>query len=327
MISIFYGTRPEYIKVYKLYEEIKNNGISCELVKVEQHTSLIDDCKFDRIVSLDQEKNRLNGVIKNCLSDFVFSPKTRLVIVQGDTATAFGIALNAFNSNIPVAHVEAGLRTWDNDNPYPEESYRRCISSIAKYHFCVTEFNKQSLLQEKVQGNIYVVGNTVLDNLSKEGNGYGNIIPITLHRRENKKVINDILIYLDSLSLSYPHLSFVYIKHPAIELDHLPINLKILSPLPHDKLILLLKESRFVITDSGGIQEEASFFGKKTIVFRKETERQEGLGTFSFLAPTKELIKEYIKKFDHDYELFLPCPYGNGNTVKKIVSHIKEFYV
>jgi UDP-N-acetylglucosamine 2-epimerase (non-hydrolysing) len=171
------------------------------------------------------------------------------------------------------------------------------------------------------------VGNTVLDNLSKEGNRYGNIIPITLHRRENKKVINDILIYLDNLSLSYPHLSFVYIKHPAIELDYFPINLKILSPQPHDKLILLLKESRFVITDSGGIQEEASFFGKKTIVFRKETERQEGLETFSFLAPTKELIKEYIKKFDHDYELSLPCPYGSGNTVKKIVSHIKEFYV
>jgi UDP-N-acetylglucosamine 2-epimerase (non-hydrolysing) len=327
MISIFYGTRPEYIKLYKLYQEIKNSGISCEIVKVEQHTSLIDDCKFDRIISLDQGKNRLNAIIKNCLSDSIFSPDTKLVIVQGDTATAFGISLNAFNSSIPVAHIEAGLRTWDNDNPYPEESYRRCISSIAKYHFCVTEFNKNTLLQEKVQGNIYVVGNTVLDNLSKEGNRYGNIIPITLHRRENKNFINDILIYLDNLSLNYPELSFLYIKHPAIELDAIPVNLKILPPQSHDSLISLLKEAKFIITDSGGIQEEASFFGKKTIVFRKETERQEGVGTFSFLAPTKELITKYIEEFDRDYKLFFPCPYGDGNTVKKIVSHIKEFYV
>lgn len=328
MISIFYGTRPEYIKLHKLYLTIKQSGLECELVKVNQHTTLIEDSEFDRQVYIrSSDDNRLNSILANCLSSKIFLSKTKLVIVQGDTSTSFGIALNAFHNKIKIAHIEAGLRTWDKENPYPEETYRKCISSMADLHFCVSNFNKKNLKKEKVNGKIYVVGNTVLDNLDLHGVKYGNTIPITLHRRENRDNIETILSLIDELAPSYNHLNFVYIKHPAIFLNNKLKNITTLPPQSYQNMIEILKQSKFVITDSGGIQEEASFFKKKTIVIRKETERQEGLGLFSVLATEKNCISKYIKTFDQNCEIDSPCPYGDGNAVSNIIRIIKENYV
>ena len=159
MISVFYGTRPEYIKVFSLYTKLKSAGLPVELVQVQQHTTLIDDCYFDRLVCVDcQTKNRLNQIVCSCMSSDVFLENTSLVVVQGDTSTAFGIGLNAFHSKIPIAHIEAGLRTYDTNNPYPEEAYRRFLSVVSDYNFCVTKSNVEALRAEKVVGKIYCVG-------------------------------------------------------------------------------------------------------------------------------------------------------------------------
>jgi UDP-N-acetylglucosamine 2-epimerase (non-hydrolysing) len=326
MISIFYGTRPEYIKLYKLYTEMKNANFECELVKVNQHTTLIEDCYFDRLVDIHiSDNNRLNSIIQQTLNSKLFASNATYVIVQGDTATSFGIALNAFHNKIKIIHIEAGLRTWDKENPYPEETYRKCISNMADMHFCVSELNKQVLQNEKVNGTIHVVGNTVLDNLDNENVFYGNTIPITLHRRENKDRIEKVLKAIDEVALNFKHLNFVYIKHPSITVDNDFKNISVMSPQTYPNMINLLKQSKFIITDSGGIQEEASFFKKRTIVVRKETERKEGLGTFSVLAFEPICIRECIKDFDKYYEVSETCPYGDGKAVEKIIKTLKQY--
>jgi UDP-N-acetylglucosamine 2-epimerase len=247
------------------------------------------------------------------------------VIVQGDTATSFGISLNAFHNKIKLIHIEAGLRTWDKENPYPEETYRRCISNMADVHFCVSELNKQVLQNEKVNGTIHVVGNTVLDNLDNENVFYGNTVPITLHRRENKDRIEKVLKAIDDVALNFKHLNFVYVTHPSVTIANVFNNISVISPQPYSNMINLLKQSKFIITDSGGIQEEASFFKKRTIVVRKETERKEGLGTFSVLAFEPIYISECIRDFDKYYEVSETCPYGDGRAVEKIIKTLKQY--
>jgi len=326
MISLFYGTRPEYIKLYKLYVEMKANNFNCELVKVNQHTTLIEDCFYDRLVDiLTTDNNRLNSIVQQALNSKLFDSDTTHVVVQGDTATSFGIALNAFHHKIKIIHIEAGLRTWDKENPYPEETYRKCISNMADVHFCVSELNKECLQNEKVNGKIYVVGNTVLDNLDNKNVYYGNIIPITLHRRENKDIIEKVLKAIDDVALNFKHLNFKYVKHPSVDINTEFKNIFVMPPQTYSSMINMLKESRFVITDSGGIQEEASFFKKRTIVVRKETERKEGLGIFSVLAFEPISIIESIREFDEYYEINEPCPYGDGKAIEKIITVLEQY--
>lgn len=328
MISIYYGTRPEYIKVKLLYDKIRDCGLSVELVRINQHTTLIQDCFFDREVSVTSLfSNRLNSVVSSALSDDVISTECKLVVVQGDTATAFGVALNAFHRKIPIAHIEAGLRTYDTENPYPEESYRRCISSVANYHFCVTPDNCSNLIREGVpKQHLYVVGNTSLDNISGVNHRYGNSVLITLHRRENQNQISDWFSELERAAQIHTDLNFVLPIHPSLlNSPHIKkLNrVKITKPMPHADLISLLADCRFVITDSGGIQEEASFLNKKIIVCRKETERNEGVGTFSFMCPSPSLLVDMIHTVASDHEVNSPCPYGDGTATDKIVHIIK----
>jgi UDP-N-acetylglucosamine 2-epimerase len=327
MISIFYGTRPEYIKLYKLYQSIKNMHWSVELVQIQQHTDLIQGCYYDRIFCLNKKtSNRLNDVLVNCLSDGVVTEKTKYVVVQGDTATTFGIALNAFNNRIPVIHIEAGLRTYDKENPFPEESYRKAISGMADVHFCVSELNAQSLKNEGVCNSIFVVGNTVLDNLDNKNVHYGNIVPITLHRRENKDKIESFLSTIDVLAKSLHNLKFIYVMHPSVSLSKKYDHVTLIPPQKYEDMVNLLKEARYVITDSGGIQEEASFFKKKTIVCRKTTERTEGLGVFSFKYENLDNLSKLICQFSSDFKVNADCPYGDGFAIKKILTHMKDLY-
>lgn len=305
---------------------MKAANFECELVKVNQHTTLIEDCYFDRLVDISStDNNRLNSIVQQILNSKLFTLNTTHVIVQGDTATSFGIALNAFHNKIKIIHIEAGLRTWDKENPYPEETYRKCISTMADIHFCVSELNKQNLQNEKVNGTIHVVGNTVLDNLNNENVFYGNTIPITLHRRENKDRIETILKSIDEVAHTFKHLNFVYIKHPSVVITNNFKNIFVMSPQSYPSMVNLLKQSKFIITDSGGIQEEASFFKKRTIVVRKETERKEGLGIFSVLAFEPICIAECIRDFDKYYEVSEMCPYGDGKAIEKIIKTLKQY--
>jgi UDP-N-acetylglucosamine 2-epimerase (non-hydrolysing) len=328
MISIFYGTRPEYIKLIPLYKKAKENGLSVELVRINQHTTLISGCHFDREIDVkDTPENRLNSIISSCLVSDVFGPSTSLVIVQGDTATAFGIALAAYNRKIKIAHIEAGLRTYDRENPFPEETYRRAISLMASYHFCVSENGMSNLKTENIEGEKFVVGNTCLDNLLHKLSDikYEDKVLVTLHRRENLNIMEEWLDEIEKCALKYQNLKFIFPVHPNMK--NSPIvknrsNLNITDPLNHEDLIDVLTKCKFVITDSGGIQEESSFLGKKSIVCRKTTERQEGLGVFSILCKEPQDLSGIVSKIIHNYKTDNVCPYGDGHSSEKILKKI-----
>jgi len=328
MISVCYGTRPEYIKVKLLYDTMISAGLTAELVRVNQHTTLTKDCAFDREVEVgDSGLNRLSSVICSCLGDRVIHDDCTLVVVQGDTATAFGVALNAFHHKIPVAHVEAGLRTFDVENPFPEESYRCSISSFSKYHFCATQANHENLLREKVSGKVYTVGNTSLDNLVGIKPSYGNEVLVTLHRRENKNLMEQWFVALEKAAQKNPHLQFVFPMHPSpdvVKHQHLLKTVRVCNPMSHAELVAMLSRCKFVVTDSGGIQEEASFLKKKTVVCRSHTERSEGIGVFSFLCGSPNDLDGLIHKVDRDYIVNAPCPYGDGNAAQAIVRILQE---
>jgi UDP-N-acetylglucosamine 2-epimerase (non-hydrolysing) len=326
MISIYYGTRPEYIKVYLLYKRLRELSVPVELVKVIQHTDLISEFYSDRSVKIEElygYTNRLNSIVSSVLNDTVVPPYTKLVVIQGDTATAFAVALNAFNKQIPVAHIEAGLRTHDIENPFPEEAYRRCISAMSSYHFCVSEIGLNHLNSEVVCGEKHIVGNTVLDALSKHETSivYGDIVLVTLHRRENKEQMRKWFEELEQIAKQNSNLKFLLPMHPSINSDiysQILHTVQVVKPLSHGQIIELLKECRFVITDSGGIQEESSFFKKKSIVCRKKTEREEGLGNFSTLCESPNKLSECVNSIVHDFVINKECPYGDGNSVDKI---------
>ena len=331
MIAIYYGTRPEYLKVYPLYKKMREMNIGVELVKVIQHTDLTLTFYYDRSVKIINPQgytNRLNSVTSAVLSDDTIHIATKLVVVQGDTATAFAVALNAFNRKIPIAHIEAGLRTYDVENPFPEEAYRRFISVMTSYHFCVSESGLRNLERERIEGQKYVVGNTVLDSLLEHRDGitYGNKVLVTLHRRENKEQMLEWFKAIEDLAQQKPHLEFILPLHPStdIQIDKSILStVKVVEPLSHEHIVELLKECKFTITDSGGIQEESSFFKKKSIVCRKKTEREDGLGVFSILCQTPQQLKILVEQLDNDPIVDAECPYGDGKSSERIILIIK----
>ena len=328
MISIYYGTRPEYIKIKLLYDKMLSSGLAVELVRVNQHTTLIEDCYCDRQISVGcLQSNRLNAIVSSCLEDGIIHKDCDLVVVQGDTATAFAIAIHAFHSKIKIAHIEAGLRTYDNDNPYPEEAYRKCISVVSSYNFCVTENNALYLKNEHAHGKIFVVGNTSLDNIVGLTPSYGDTVLITLHRRENKELMRDWFVALEECASKNVHLKFIFPIHPSPEVmmhRHLLKTVQVVEPMKHNDLLSLLSTCKFIITDSGGIQEESSFLKKKSIVCRKTTERQEGIDIFSFLCFSPNLLENIINTIDYQFEIDAACPYGDGTATDKILLILKK---
>jgi len=324
-ILLCYGTRPEYIKIAPLTEEFSLKGIKFKTLCLRQHTSLLDGLKeSDYTVSIPDATNRLDGILAagKAIPEETFSDVSH-VLVQGDTATAFTCAMAAFHRNIPVIHLEAGLRTYDRDNPYPEETYRQLISRIASIHLCPTEQNKQNLINEKVFGEIYVVGNTVLDKLVdvRDNVSYGSEVLVTLHRRENHGQMAEWFSAINEAAKLYPEYIFTLPIHPNPNVQkhrELLTHVNVINPLPYEQFIERLSKCLFAISDSGGIQEEASFLGKKVIVCRAITERPETLGITSFLCTSPEdlhkLITDAIAK---------PCVdksdiYGSGNTCKTV---------
>lgn len=326
MILYCYGTRPEYIKVKKLIELSKD--LPHKVLYTEQHKDLVLG-KFDYKLTIGDGVNRLDTIVSSILTndlDRCFEGITH-VLVQGDTASAFALALSAFHRNIKIIHLEAGLRTYDKQNPYPEESYRQFISRIADIHLCPTESNKNNLLDEKSDGKIYVVGNTVLDNLEKGNTEYGDTVLVTLHRRENHHNMDEWFSQIESLSVKYPHLKFILPIHPNPNVkkhEHLLKNVKVINPLSHSEFITEMKKARLLISDSGGVQEEASFFNKKVIVCRKVTERTESLDIHSFLCENPSELNLLFDKLVYDYEINEMCPYGDGHSSEKIIEILKK---
>ena len=188
-ILICFGTRPEWLKVKPLIDVLDKNQY--ELLFTGQHKDLLKDIKPDFRIDIHDCKNRLDSVISSCMMQFPEGDFDS-VLVQGDTASAFACALAAYNRKLKIYYLEAGLRSYNLDHPYPEEAYRQMISRISDINFCPTEISKVNLINEKVSGKSYVVGNTVLDNLLKykESCEYTDKVLVTLHRRENHHVMD-----------------------------------------------------------------------------------------------------------------------------------------
>lgn len=330
MILITYGTRPEYIKVKPLIDEMISRGIKHKTLFTGQHKDIAPKDADFNLEMVDYGGNRLDSVLKNCLTipDECFDGITH-VLVQGDTTSVVGLAMASMHRKIKVIHLEAGLRTGDCDNPFPEENNRKIVSTIASIHLCPTHSNYLNLIQENVLGEIYVVGNTVLDNLIeyKNESKYEDKVLITMHRRENHDTLNKWFTEINQLAIDNPNLEFILPLHPNPNVQKhkglLP-NIKVIEPLNHDELIKVLIKCKMVITDSGGIQEECSFFNKKCLVCRKITERPESVGLTSFMVKDYEDLSKIFYKHINDYIINADSPYGDGKASQYICDILEK---
>jgi UDP-N-acetylglucosamine 2-epimerase len=323
------GTRPEWLKIKPLINLMDKSEY--DLFFTGQHEDLLNNVEFDYKVSVTNKNNRLDDIMISCMSNFP-NQNYDYVLVQGDTGSALGCALASYNRKIKLIHLEAGLRTYDLENPYPEEAYRQIISRISDINLCPTNLSFENLISEKVTGKIFVVGNTVLDNIVdlKDKTNYGNDVLITLHRRENHDIMNKWFESLNLISEKYKDLNFILPIHPNPNVQKhkhiLNKNIKVVDPLNHNNLLNILIDCKFVITDSGGIQEEATFLNKKSIVCRKTTERPEGINTgHIILCENPSDLISYVDNIVKDYNINTECPYGDGRSSEKILKIIREW--
>jgi len=321
MILICFGTRPEYIKVKSLIENL-NNIKTCF---TGQHNDLLKNISVDYHLEFKDSysANRLNDIVIHILKHTHIFENIDSVLVQGDTTTAFAIALSAYHMNKKVIHLEAGLRTHNIQDPFPEELNRQLISRIADIHLCPTKSNKKNLLSENIdEATIYVVGNTGLDNINKSGCEYTNKILVTLHRRNNLSIMKDWFTILDKLAIENPTIEFILPIHPnpgvQIHRDILK-HIRVIEPMSHQDTMDLMKKCKFIISDSGGIQEEASFLNKKIIICREDTERPEILENHGVLCKLPNDLPELFNKINSDYIVNADCPFGDGISYKKII--------
>ncbi len=343
MYLICFGTRPELIKCIPLIHKFKENNIEFKTLFSGQHENLIKDFykyidepdfTFTNIMEHGQTLNQLSSKILLQSNKLFLENTFSNVIVQGDTTTAYSLALSAFHFQIPVIHLEAGLRTNDKYSPFPEEINRRLISQIASIHLCPTTLSLENLQKEEITNGVHLVGNTVVDiykyifENTLPSNNIRNIIDnnkeyivVTLHRRENRgDKIHSMWKQLNILSNKY---KFIYITHPSLP-DSKKIlnnsNIILLDPQDYESMVHLISNSKGIITDSGGLQEEAVCANKRVLVCRDTTERPEtincGIGK---LIDTN--IMDNITFFDKDFVDIINNPYGT-NVCEKVLKYI-----
>ena len=333
-ILLSYGTRPEIIKLSPVIRELIKVGLPFKTVFTGQHKELYDDVKDlvpepDFHLAIMKENQTLTDILSSIslrFCEILRSENPDLLIVQGDTSTVAVSALIAFYEKVPVGHVEAGLRTYDLTSPFPEEGNRQLVSRIASYNWAPTEWAADNLKNEMV-GNVTVTGNTVID-ACKNFNypiSYENKVLITLHRRENfGKTMEKIFNEIEQLAIEHPNLEFIFPMHPNPNIQKLkPLlqHVKIIDPLGYAEMMMLLSRVKFVISDSGGIQEECATFGKKVLVCRDTTERPEGIDAgFAKLVHT-DIINNFQWANNH-FQWSGDNPYGNGNASQKIIDSI-----
>lgn len=329
MILLCYGTRPEWIKIMPLVEEFKSRGILYKVLFTGQHAD-IGGGSWDIRLDIKEGSNRLNSIVSSILSyskEQIFDGIS-YVLVQGDTTTGMALAMSAFHHQIPVIHLEAGLRTWDKKNPYPEETNRCIISNIADYHLCPTELNKENIEKSGVEGKKWVVGNTVLDTIeTSSAPGVKNTVLVTMHRRENLQDIPNYFREINLLARHFPELNFVIPMHPNPLIrkhKELLTDVRVIEPVGREELINLIKKSKVVVSDSGGIQEECSFLKTNLIVCRKVTERPESVGIHSFICKSPDELRDVFIKVVNAAVKPDSCPYGEGDSSIRIAAILKK---
>lgn len=369
-IMTIYGTRPEAIKVAPIIGAIEQDDeLENIIVVTGQHREMLDqvnamfDIVPDHDLNIMAAGQSLNGIVAKVISgvDSVLDVETPdLVIVQGDTSTVMGAAVASFNRQIPVLHLEAGLRSGDINSPFPEEANRKLTSQIAALHLAPTSTSKSNLTREDVRENdIVVTGNSVIDTLLHatatldvtfdddrledlqrqvaDGTA-GRILLVTAHRRENLGVaMEDIGNAVADLARKYPDLTVVFPIHknprvrasirPAVEdLD----NVMLIEPLPYAQFTRALSLAAIVLTDSGGVQEEAPSLGKPVLVMRENTERPEAVvaGTVKLIGTHRQRLIDEVSLLLDSEEAFTAManavnPYGDGRAAERTVAAIK----
>lgn len=360
VLSVF-GTRPEAIKMAPLVLELqKRPEIESRVCLTAQHREMLDsvmECfglqaDYDlNIMHQGQTLTDITSRVLNGLGAILAESKPDLILVHGDTTTAFASALTGFYAKIPVGHVEAGLRTFDKYSPYPEEMNRQLIGRIADLHFSPTENNARNLEKEGITENVFVTGNTVIDAMKYTVKGTGfhsaqlneidcagkRIIAMTCHRRENYgEPMENIFSAVKEIAESYPDVQIIYPVHPAPVVRDTAKrilggleNVALIEPLDAIDMHRLMSVSYLVMTDSGGIQEEAPSLGKPVLVLRQETERSEAVaaGTVRLAGVSKDNIVRQAKQLLDDpaaYQSMAQAvnPYGDGNACARIADAI-----
>ena len=365
IMSVF-GTRPEAIKMAPLVKELAaRDEIESLCCVTAQHRQMLDSVlevfslKPDWDLDIMTPRQTLSTITSKCLlgmDEAIDTLKPDMILVHGDTSTTFAGALSAFYHQVPVGHVEAGLRTYDKYSPFPEEMNRKLVSGIADLFFCPTENNRQNLLKEGIDKGLFVTGNTVIDalkttvrkdycfttellnRLDYDGR---KVCLVTCHRRENYgEPMKNIMLALRQIAeenrdveLVYPvHLSPV-VRDAADKYLRGAPRVHLIDPLPADEMHNLMARCYLVLTDSGGLQEEAPALGKPVLVLRRETERPEAVaaGTVALAGVVQDDIVTMATRLlqdKHAYQKMAHAvnPYGDGKACSRIADAILWYF-
>lgn len=368
-IMTVYGTRPEAIKVAPIIKALEeSDNFESIPVVTGQHREMLDSVNklFGiepvRDLNIMSAKQGLNGIVAKVIKglDAVYAEfEPDAVIVQGDTSTVMGAAIAAFNRQIPVVHVEAGLRSGDINSPFPEEANRKLTSQISKLHLAPTSTSKANLLREALpEKEIVVTGNSVIDALLEvvekpveftdqtvaelvAQKDDAPIVLVTTHRRENLgESMQNIGRAVATLAVKYPGYRFLLPAHknPLVRENVLPHleglkNVFVTEPLAYAEFAHVIAASRIVLTDSGGVQEEAPSLGKPVLVMRENTERPEAVdaGTVRLVGTDYDRIVEEVSALIDDEKHFASManavnPYGDGKAAARAVAAIEELF-
>jgi UDP-N-acetylglucosamine 2-epimerase (non-hydrolysing) len=358
VLSVF-GTRPEAIKMAPIVKALAGEkGLRSLVCVTAQHREMLDQVLSLFAIAPDEDLDlmrqgqsleELTARALTALGDALRRLKPDLLLVQGDTTTSMVAALAAFYARVPVGHVEAGLRTGDPDYPFPEEMNRRITSALTRHHFAPTERARQNLLAEGIaESAILVTGNTVIDALlevvalkpsraPKLPLRGRRLILVTAHRRENFGApLLEITAAIRDLADRYPDVDLVYPVHRNPNVDR-PVRqalrdvpgVHLIDPLEYKAFVDLMAESYLILTDSGGIQEEAPSLGKPVLVLRDETERPEAVqaGTVRLVGPHRQAIVARAAELLDSKEAYAAMarainPYGDGKAARRIVERI-----
>lgn len=362
-VMTVFGTRPEAIKMAPLVKELKKRKeVECIVCVTAQHREMLDQVleTFDIVPDYDlnimQKGQTLTDITVRALKgleDVIKEVKPNIVLVHGDTTTTFAGALAAFYNQTDIGHVEAGLRTYDKYSPYPEEMNRQMVSSLSDMNFAPTKLSADNLIKEgKKKENIFITGNTVIDAMSTtisddyqnevfDWVGNDRMILLTAHRRENIgdsmrsifKAVKRIVTEFPDVKVVYPIHKNPVVRKIANEIFGDCDKVKLIEPLEVFDFHNFMNKSYIILTDSGGVQEEAPALGKPVLVLRNTTERPEGIeaGTLKLTGTDEETIYEETKKLltsKEEYEEMSKAsnPYGDGHASERITDEIIKRY-
>ena len=363
-ILVLFGTRPEAIKLAPVIHELRKNALQTVIVSSSQHKELLKpflkmlDIQIDfdlRVMKQNQTPTEVCSRVLSKLDKILEAEQPDLILVQGDTTTTLAGTLAGFNRRIPVGHVEAGLRSGNLYSPFPEEMNRRLVSQIAAFHFAATEKNRRNLLAEQISTEkIFVTGNTVVDSLFyilknlSPGKKIVEIIErttgkkrilLTTHRREsfgtamsgNLKVLRDFVEKRKDVCLIFPVHPNPNVKQITEEILADKERIHLLEPLDYSDFIALMKEAWLIVSDSGGVQEEAPSLGKPLFILRENTERPEAIqsGVAKLVGGNPRSLKLMLEE-NYAVQTWIKSvkeisnPFGDGKAAKRIVKIIAE---